>query len=52
MKTYEITVWLEVQIVFSFKLIIPEIQHLIVGENRQHNGKKKCTIGESYNARI
>ena len=44
MKTYEITVWLEVQIVFSFKLIIPEIQHLIVGENRQHNGQKKCTI--------
>jgi hypothetical protein len=52
MKTYEITVWLEVQIFFSFKLIIPEIQHLIVGENRQHNGQKKCTIGESYNARI
>jgi hypothetical protein len=52
MKTYEITVWLEVQIVFSFKLIIPEIQHLIVEENRQHNGQKKCTIGESYNARI
>ena len=35
MKTYEITVWLEVQIFFFFKLIIPEIQHLIVGENRQ-----------------
>ena len=52
MKTYEITVWLEVQIVFSFKLIIPEIQHLTEGENRQHNGQKKCTIGESYNARI
>ena len=30
---------------FFFKLIIPEIQHL-----RQHNGQKKCTIGESYNA--
>jgi hypothetical protein len=53
MKTYEITVWLELQIfVFSFKLIIPEIQHLIVGDNRQHNDQKKCTIGESYNARI
>ena len=52
MKTYEITVWLEVQIFFFFKLIIPEIQHVIVGENRQHNGQKKCTIGESYNARI
>jgi hypothetical protein len=51
MKTYEITVWLEVQIFFFFKLIIPEIQHLIVGENRQHNIQKKCTIGESYNAR-
>ena len=47
MKTYEITVWLEVQIFFFFELIIPEIQHL-----RQHNGQKKCTIGESYNARI
>jgi hypothetical protein len=35
MKTYEITVWLEVQIFFFFKLIIPEIQHLIVGENRR-----------------
>jgi hypothetical protein len=52
MKTYEITVWLEVQIFFFFKLIIPEIQHVIVRENRQHNGQKKCTIGESYNARI
>ena len=35
-------------ILFFFKLIIPEIQHLIVRENRQHNGQKKCTIGESY----
>ena len=52
MKTYEITVWLEVQIIVFLKLIIPEIQHLIVGENRQHNDQKKCTIGESYNARI
>jgi hypothetical protein len=52
MKTYEITVLLEVQIFVFFKLIIPEIQHLIVGENRQHNDQKKCTIGESYNARI
>jgi hypothetical protein len=26
---------------FFFKLIIPEIQHL-----RQHNGQKKCTIGD------
>ena len=39
-------------IIFFFKLIIPEIQHLIVGENRQHNGQKKCTIGEFYNSRI
>ena len=38
--------------IFFFKLIIPEIQHLIAGENRQHNGQKKCTIVESYNARI
>ena len=52
MKTYESTVWLEVQIFVFRKLIIPEIQHLIVGENRQHNGQKKCTIGESYHARI
>jgi hypothetical protein len=52
MKTYQITVWLEVQIYFFFKSIIREIQHLIVGENRQHNGQNKCTIGESYNARI
>jgi hypothetical protein len=52
MKTYEITVWLEAQIFFFFKLIIPEIQHLIVGENRHRNGQKKCTIWESYNARI
>ena len=34
-------------IFFFFKLIIPEIQHL-----GQHNGQKKCTIGESYNASI
>ena len=28
------------------KLIIHEIQHIIVGENRQHNDQKKLTIGE------
>jgi hypothetical protein len=30
--------------IFFFKLIIPEIQHLIAGENRQHNGQKNARI--------
>ena len=32
--------------IFILILIIPGIQHSLVGENRQHNGQKKFTIGE------